>query len=117
MCICVQVNKEEPSLAEDKEVRMNRSGTDIRSRVSILSAIVIAAFCSTTVIAQDQVKLVSAKPTVFFVRKKLRQWMTDWSDRNDNYPTQPRGDSIQVTRRLWARYSKQLGAQAIKAGD
>jgi len=51
------------------------------------------------------------------LRKRLRQRMTNWSDRNDNYPTQPRGDSIQVTRRLWARYSKQIGAQAIKAGD
>jgi len=48
---------------------MNRSGTGTRSRVSILSAIVIVAFCSTTVVAQGQVKLVSVKPTVFFVRE------------------------------------------------
>ncbi|MBL7184847.1 MAG: hypothetical protein ISS70_00860 [Phycisphaerae bacterium] len=48
---------------------MNHPGTHIRSRVSILSAIVIAAFCSTAVIAQGQVKLVSVKPTVFFVRE------------------------------------------------
>jgi len=49
--------------------------------------------------------------------KRLRQWMTDWSDRNDSYPTQPRGDSIQVTRKLWVRYSKQLGTQTTKASD
>jgi len=39
--------------------------------------------------------------------------MTDWSDRKDDYPTQPQGDSIEVTRRLWARYGKQL----VDSGD
>ena len=48
---------------------MNYSGTDIRSGISILIVMVIGAFCSTTVIAQEQVKLVSVKPTVFFMRK------------------------------------------------
>jgi len=48
---------------------MNHPGTHIRSRVSILSAMVMAAFCSTAVTAQGQVKLVSVKPTVFFVRE------------------------------------------------
>jgi len=68
MCVCAEVNKEEPSLAEGKEVRMNHPGTDIRSGISILIVMVIVAFCSTTVIAQGQVKLVSVKPTVFFRR-------------------------------------------------
>ena len=44
---------------------------------------------------------------------KLRKWMTDWSDQHETYPTQPRGDSIQVTRRLWARYGRQL----VSEGD
>lgn len=69
VCISTHVNKEEPKLRKDKEVRMNYSGTDIRSGISILIVMVIGAFCSTTVIAQEQVKLVSVKPTVFFVRK------------------------------------------------
>ena len=50
-------------------------------------------------------------------RKELRQWMTDWSDRRANYPTQPRGDSIQVAKRLWARYGRRIGTQAVKASD
>jgi alpha-N-acetylglucosaminidase len=50
-------------------------------------------------------------------QKRLRQWMIDWSDRRDDYPTEPQGDSIEVTRRLWARYGEQLGAETIRAGD
>ncbi|MCH7557099.1 MAG: alpha-N-acetylglucosaminidase C-terminal domain-containing protein, partial [Planctomycetes bacterium] len=41
---------------------------------------------------------------------KLRQWMTDWSDRQETYPIQTRGDSIQVAKRLWVKYGKRLGA-------
>jgi len=50
-------------------------------------------------------------------QKRLRQWMIDWSDRRDDYPAQPQGDSIEVARRLWARYGEQLGAETIQAGD
>jgi len=48
---------------------MNYSGTDIRSGISILIVMVIGAFCSTAAGARGQVKLVSVKPTVFFVRR------------------------------------------------
>jgi len=48
---------------------MNYSNVNIKSRIFVLLAMVIAAPCCTTVIAQGQLKLVSIKPTVFFVRK------------------------------------------------
>lgn len=48
---------------------------------------------------------------------KLRQWMIDWSDRQEAYPTQPRGDSIQGAKRLWAKYRKRLSSQPINASD
>jgi len=35
---------------------------------------------------------------------KLRRWMTEWSDAKETYPTEPRGDSIAVARRLWGTY-------------
>ena len=48
---------------------MNHPAAATSSRVSILSAMVIAAFCSGAAGAQGQVKLESVKPTVFFVRQ------------------------------------------------
>jgi hypothetical protein len=45
---------------------MNRPKVDIKSRISVLLAAAVVAFCGTTIIAQEQVKLVSLKPTVFF---------------------------------------------------
>jgi alpha-N-acetylglucosaminidase len=44
---------------------------------------------------------------------RLRQWMTDWSDQRKRYPTQPQGDSVQVARKLWAKYNEQLGPTGI----
>lgn len=41
-------------------------------------------------------------------QKQLRQWMTDWSDLRENYPTQPQGDSIRIARKLWAKYCNQF---------
>ena len=48
---------------------MNYSNVNIKSRIYVLLAMVIVAPCCTTVIAQGQLKLVSIKPTVFFVRE------------------------------------------------
>ncbi|TKJ33431.1 MAG: hypothetical protein CEE38_20740 [Planctomycetes bacterium B3_Pla] len=48
---------------------MNCLYLDIKSRISVLLSMVIVAFCCTVVNAEGQVKLVSVKPTVFFVRK------------------------------------------------
>ena len=39
---------------------------------------------------------------------KVRKWTTDWSDQQETYPTQPRGDSIEAAKRLWAKYEKRL---------
>ncbi|MEJ2703280.1 MAG: alpha-N-acetylglucosaminidase TIM-barrel domain-containing protein, partial [Sedimentisphaerales bacterium] len=41
-------------------------------------------------------------------QKRLRQWMTDWSDQRESYPAKPQGDSVEVARRLWAKYGKEL---------
>jgi len=48
---------------------MNRSNLDIKSTISFLLATAVAASCCNAVIAQGQLKLVSIKPTVFFVRE------------------------------------------------
>ena len=48
---------------------MNRSNLDIKSTISVLLATVVAASCCNAAIAQGQLKLVSVKPTVFFVRE------------------------------------------------
>ena len=36
--------------------------------------------------------------------RKLRQWMVEWSDEQDSYPTEPIGDSVVVAGRLWKKY-------------
>ena len=36
--------------------------------------------------------------------RKLRQWMVEWSDGQETYPTEPSGDSVVVARRLWKKY-------------
>ncbi len=36
--------------------------------------------------------------------RKLRQWMVEWSDGQETYPTEPSGDSVAVARRLWKKY-------------
>jgi len=48
---------------------MNRSNLDVKSTISVLLATVVAASCCNAAIAQGQLKLVSIKPTVFFVRE------------------------------------------------
>jgi alpha-N-acetylglucosaminidase len=45
------------------------------------------------------------------LQAELRKWMADWSDQHETYPTRPRGDSVQVAARLWAKYGRQLGAE------
>ncbi len=39
---------------------------------------------------------------------RQRRWMADWSDRREVCSTQPQGDSIEVTKTLWAKYKTQL---------
>jgi alpha-N-acetylglucosaminidase len=40
--------------------------------------------------------------------RKLRQWMVEWSDGQETYPTEPSGDSVAVARRLWKKYHEAL---------
>jgi len=44
--------------------------------------------------------------------RKLREWMAQWSDAKETYPTEPRGDSIAVARRLWAAYGAAFKPEA-----
>ena len=48
---------------------MNLLYTDIKSRLSVLLAMVMVAFCYPGVIAEGQLRLTSIKPAVFFVRQ------------------------------------------------
>ena len=36
--------------------------------------------------------------------ENLRQWMIQWSDQHETYPTTPRGDSLAMAKKLWAKY-------------
>lgn len=38
--------------------------------------------------------------------QKLRQWMVNWSDGQEAYPTEPGGNSVTVAQRLWKKYSE-----------
>ena len=46
-------------------------------------------------------------------QSRLRQWMADWSDQRETYPTQRQGDSVHVAKKLWARYKEQLRPTAV----
>jgi alpha-N-acetylglucosaminidase len=35
---------------------------------------------------------------------EIRPWMRQWSSERDSYPDRPRGDSVEVARRLWKKY-------------
>ncbi|MBC8472518.1 MAG: hypothetical protein H8D56_23900 [Planctomycetes bacterium] len=48
---------------------MNHSNVNIKSGISVLSAIVIITLCSNAAIAEGQLKITSVKPTVFFVHE------------------------------------------------
>ncbi len=36
--------------------------------------------------------------------QKLLEWEGAWSDRHETYPTEPRGDSVGVAKKLWGKY-------------
>ena len=44
---------------------------------------------------------------------KLRPWMAKWSDGQETYPTEPKGDSVAVAQRLWKRYQNGLKPSAV----
>ena len=37
--------------------------------------------------------------------EELLKWIAQWSDRRDVFPTKPRGDSIAIALKLWAKYA------------
>ncbi len=46
-------------------------------------------------------------------RASLRPWMAAWSDGRETYPTEPRGDSVAVARRLWEKYADAFQPNAV----
>jgi alpha-N-acetylglucosaminidase len=44
--------------------------------------------------------------------RKLRTWMAAWSDARETYPTEPRGDSVAVARRLLEKYAAAFQPEA-----
>ena len=45
--------------------------------------------------------------------RKLRQWMAEWSDGQEAYPTEPSGNSVVVARRLWKKYHEAFKPNAV----
>ena len=39
---------------------------------------------------------------------EIRDWEVAWTHRTDPFPTEPRGDSVETARRLWAKYGEAL---------
>lgn len=49
----------------------------------------------------------------------IRQWEDAWTHRNEPYATEPRGNAIEISRRLWATYGdrfSQLDAKSLTTG-
>ena len=45
--------------------------------------------------------------------QNLRPWMDQWSGRHETYPAEPRGDSVALARRLWAKYREAFKPDAL----
>ena len=45
--------------------------------------------------------------------RNLRRWTDQWSDQRETYPTQPRGDSIALARKLWTQYGATIKPDAL----
>ena len=43
------------------------------------------------------------------VTAKIVEWELAWADKKDLYPTGPVGDCVEISQRLWEKYSKSLG--------
>lgn len=44
---------------------------------------------------------------------ELLKWTAQWSDRRESFPTEPRGDSIAVARKLWAKYADEFKPEPV----
>jgi alpha-N-acetylglucosaminidase len=45
--------------------------------------------------------------------KTLREWMVQWSDSRETYPTETRGDSVAVSKALWQKYRDAFKPNAV----
>jgi len=45
--------------------------------------------------------------------ERLRPWMAAWSDQRETYPSEPRGDSVELARKLWAKYGRAFVREAV----
>lgn len=45
--------------------------------------------------------------------EELLKWTAQWADRHKNFPTKPRGDSVAVARKLWAKYADGFKAEPV----
>ena len=46
-------------------------------------------------------------------RVRIRDGDVDWTRRHDTYPTEPKGDTIEVSRRLLEKYSADASDKAL----
>ena len=46
--------------------------------------------------------------------QELVKWTAQWSDRHESFPTKPRGDSVAVARKLWAKYSEEFKSAPVQ---
>jgi hypothetical protein len=46
-------------------------------------------------------------------QRELREWMYKWSDAKETYPSEPRGDSIAVARKLWDKYGSAFKPKSL----
>ncbi|MHC4117085.1 MAG: alpha-N-acetylglucosaminidase TIM-barrel domain-containing protein [Planctomycetota bacterium] len=50
-------------------------------------------------------------------KQKLWQWEKDWTNGAEMYPAEPRGDSVAVANRLWARYGEAFKPAPLDAAS
>jgi alpha-N-acetylglucosaminidase len=48
--------------------------------------------------------------------RELQEWERRWAEGHERYPTRPRGDSVALARRLWAKYEAAC-AKSSEGGD
>jgi alpha-N-acetylglucosaminidase len=39
---------------------------------------------------------------------EIRTWEEQWTHKSDPFPDQPEGDAVEVARRLWTKYHKEI---------
>lgn len=62
---------------------------------------------------QEQLLILGEGSGTEAFQKDLLIWEDEWADRHDSYSTEPRGDSVDVSRRLWAKYAEEFKPEAV----